>query len=145
MIGRFSGVVKATGEPVSWRFVDVWEIDEGVAVRFEAFLDTLTAERAYGLESCGAAVTQARAVARLQRELLAQAGDCIAVVGTFDGVHRGHRAVLDAGKNWALAEGWRADRRNAVAARRGAVRAGHSAAVHLHGRRTMRPVAGGRC
>lgn len=49
VIGRFSGTVKRTGQQVGWGFVDVWEVRHGLAVRFEAHLDTLVAGRAYSL------------------------------------------------------------------------------------------------
>ncbi|ODT17229.1 MAG: DUF4440 domain-containing protein [Mesorhizobium sp. SCN 65-12] len=39
-IGRYSGVYRKTGKPMSARVVHVWDVEDGKVTRFEQFTDT---------------------------------------------------------------------------------------------------------
>ncbi|MGZ8999136.1 MAG: nuclear transport factor 2 family protein [Allosphingosinicella sp.] len=48
VLGRYRGTFKATGKPLDAQFVHVWRVDEGKAVAFQQYTDTLQAARVVG-------------------------------------------------------------------------------------------------
>jgi len=45
VLGRYGGTFKATGRSQNTQFVHVWRIDDGLAVRFQQFANTLHVNR----------------------------------------------------------------------------------------------------
>lgn len=48
VLGRYRGTYKATGRAQNTQFVHVWRIDDGKAVRFQQYADTLHVARVIG-------------------------------------------------------------------------------------------------
>ena len=47
-LGRYSGTFKATGQPQDTQFVHVWRLEDGKAVRFQQYANTLHVAKVIG-------------------------------------------------------------------------------------------------